>query len=78
MLYVISNDPTECEAGQYGAECGQTCTVHCAGEGKPCDHISGQCTNGCEPGYTGERCTQGKFNKLVSPISERKYKPNLQ
>ena len=50
----------ECGPGKYGGGCGQTCSVHCSGTGDPCDHITGHCTNGCDAGYTGDKCDQGE------------------
>ncbi|KAK3798814.1 hypothetical protein RRG08_005372 [Elysia crispata] len=50
----------ECESGNYGAGCGLTCSVNCAGRDHPCDHITGECNNKCDPGYIGKTCDQGK------------------
>lgn len=36
----------------------ESCSEHCAGEGDPCDHITGYCTNDCDPGYTWRKCTR--------------------
>ncbi|PVD25283.1 hypothetical protein C0Q70_15783 [Pomacea canaliculata] len=43
-----------CEGGSYGADCNSSCG-HCK-DNAPCDPISGNCPDGCAPGYTGDRC----------------------
>ena len=57
------NGKPECEAGKYGPGCAGTCNVHCGGTGNPCDHVTGSCSNGCDPGYIkpSEKCAQRKF-----------------
>ena len=53
---------SECDAGKYGKECRQTCSDHCAEAGNPCDHVTGECTYGCDPGYYTDTCILRKFN----------------
>ena len=49
----------ECEYGYYGTNCRQTCGK-CAGASQ-CDHVTGECANGCMPGYFSALCTEGKL-----------------
>lgn len=46
-----------CTAGYYGEHCISICG-HCLNN-SACDHITGVCEQGCEPGYQGEICTEG-------------------
>lgn len=48
----------ECSAGYYGENCSVSCG-HCLNK-TACDHITGICIQGCEPGYQAVNCTQGK------------------
>lgn len=50
---------TECENGQYGQDCKNVCG-HCADQ-LQCHHVNGVCLKGCNPGYTGNNCTQGTY-----------------
>lgn len=52
----------ECPLGYFGKGCTEHCSGHCI-KGEPCDHISGECTNGCQDGYTGVRCSDCKKMK---------------
>lgn len=49
----------ECQPGHYGLDCMDNCIGHCLNN-QPCDHISGVCSSGCQDGYTGPLCTDGK------------------
>ncbi|XP_048255595.1 cell death abnormality protein 1-like [Haliotis rufescens] len=47
----------ECEAckdGSYGRKCLKSCSEHCMD--KTCDIDSGECLDGCEPMWVGEKC----------------------
>lgn len=48
----------ECPSPSYGAECKFTCG-HCR-DGVGCNPVTGQCRTGCEPGYIGQNCNNGK------------------
>ena len=57
-MYTIHIVLTEkaCDEGTFGdciSECGQC-------EGSLCNSQTGICTNGCQPGYQGDLCTQSK------------------
>ncbi|KAK3774959.1 hypothetical protein RRG08_040547 [Elysia crispata] len=52
----------ECETGQFGEGCKETCSDHCAGDKNPCHHLNGTCVMGCDPGYHGSLCIKSKFN----------------
>lgn len=49
--------PSECDAGLYGENCIKSCG-YCNGS-KECHHVTGHCSKGCEPGYTGITCKKG-------------------
>lgn len=40
-------------------ECSQTCGK-CHG-GEECHHVTGNCSNGCDPGMYGEKCVNGNL-----------------
>lgn len=47
----------ECMGNTYGMECSQTCgKCH---RGEQCNHVTGICPNGCDPGMFGEKCVNG-------------------
>lgn len=47
---------TECPLGQYGEACEKLCE-QCS-DPSECHHLHGTCSNGCKPGYKGNRCSQ--------------------
>ena len=49
-----------CENGYYGIECNSTCG-QCSFQ-NDCFHENGTCFNGCELGYSGDLCQNGKVN----------------
>ncbi|GFR92678.1 multiple epidermal growth factor-like domains 10 [Elysia marginata] len=63
-----------CEEGHFdvSTKCEKSCSVHCK---YTCDSITGECTEGCKPGYKGtlcnNKCKVGKFGakceKTCSP-----------
>ncbi|XP_065938473.1 receptor-type tyrosine-protein phosphatase epsilon isoform X3 [Magallana gigas] len=55
----------ECPLGYFGKGCTEHCSGHCI-KGEPCDHISGECTNGCQDGYTGVRCSDS-YDAIFTP-----------
>lgn len=50
---------TGCPRGSYGAGCKYRCG-RCR-DGVGCHHVTGYCVSGCEPGYTGQACNNGKM-----------------
>lgn len=44
----------ECPPQTYGIACSMACGK--CGNGSTCDPVTGQCTSGCEHGWTGEKC----------------------
>ena len=49
---------TGCDVYTYGLDwkrCG-----NCSG-GVQCDHVTGTCPNGCDPGMNGDECDRGNF-----------------
>lgn len=48
----------DCLLGYFGEGCGVRCSGHCIKD-EPCDHITGECSIGCQDGYTGARCDKG-------------------
>ena len=50
----------ECSRGLYGVNCLQDCSMTCGISGN-CDRITGYCQGGCQRGWTGVRCEEGKY-----------------
>ncbi|GFN78763.1 receptor-type tyrosine-protein phosphatase kappa [Plakobranchus ocellatus] len=34
----------------------EKCSSNCAGQDNPCHHVDGRCSEGCDPGYWGDKC----------------------
>lgn len=49
----------ECTEGWYGVNCSQPCLGHCR-DGAICNPVTGKCDNGCDVGWTGSMCKNGK------------------
>ncbi|XP_041374114.1 receptor-type tyrosine-protein phosphatase mu-like [Gigantopelta aegis] len=43
-----------CDAGTFGDDCRQFC--HCLNG--PCNYVTGECTGGCKPNWTGTTCSE--------------------
>lgn len=43
-----------CPNGYFGQDCTKRCKDTCTG----CNHVNGLCDSGCQPGWTGHKCTQ--------------------
>lgn len=65
----------ECKAGFYGEQCGSICG-HCLDNGA-CEHITGYCLKGCEPGYQGINCTIGNGYYIYHWIKESKIQKRV-
>ena len=50
---------TVCGNGQYGPDCGFSCTDRCANN--RCDPQHGRCLDGCKAERIGPYCLQGKY-----------------
>ncbi|GFO40158.1 receptor-type tyrosine-protein phosphatase kappa [Plakobranchus ocellatus] len=63
---VVVSD-TECELGKFGIGCSENCSDTCAGPDNACNHESGHCVEGCDPGYKNrtaqcnEECENGTY-----------------
>lgn len=44
-----------CSTGYFGIDCSRQCSKNCI-ETNKCDRLSGQCDNGCKPGWKGGTC----------------------
>ncbi|XP_061170859.1 multiple epidermal growth factor-like domains protein 10 [Saccostrea echinata] len=55
IFYRTDNIPGCPVPGYYGQNCNQTCSENC--QGKQCDAVTGNCVNGCTPGYQRPHCT---------------------
>ena len=63
----------ECSPTQYGKDCSEDCSRGCR-EGK-CDHVTGQCTLGCDDGWFEEpKCERGEFVVKVSSVKLSEFK----
>ena len=49
---------SECQSGQYGRNCNETCG-HCLGGQDKCSTTNGHCPNGCAAGWEGDVCKTG-------------------
>lgn len=47
-----------CRFGFHGEDCALKCG-HCL-ESEPCDYVNGSCPRGCQDGFKGDRCSNGK------------------
>lgn len=57
----------ECRPGSYGPNCSLNCISYC--KEKSCDRNSGECLNGCTPGYEEPDCSMRKiYLKLCSVV----------
>ena len=62
-IYKIENSFfTECDGHTYGLECKQRCG-NCS-DNVQCDHVTGNCTNGCNVGVYGDKCDIGNINNF--------------
>ena len=58
----VSSLSIDCRVGRYGEWCSNLCSETCGGLANTCDRVDGACKNGCDPGYTGTKCDQGKLS----------------
>ncbi|XP_071117367.1 multiple epidermal growth factor-like domains protein 10 [Haliotis cracherodii] len=50
---------TECIPGDFGPKCSQKCSErNCKNDNSSCDHVTGECAEGCMTGWNGKDCTQ--------------------
>lgn len=55
---IFFNTFSACEAYSYGFNCSGKCGK--CNSGQVCNAITGKCSGGCQTGYSGVRCDQGK------------------
>ena len=48
---------TGCDVYTYGLDCKKRCG-NCSG-GVRCNHVTGTCPRGCDPGMHGDKCDKG-------------------
>lgn len=78
FLYYEWSFITVCREGYYGRHCSQACRFTC----QTCRHTDGVCA--CKAGWTGPRCTKGKFIKfpifyctIFAPVTFAQQKAQL-
>ena len=49
----------ECSKGFYGPNCLGNCSLNCV-QSRECDIFTGHCNGGCQRGWTGAMCEEGK------------------
>ena len=54
-----------CPNGTYGVRCSQNCSVTCGGPDSLCHHVDGNCSSGCDAGFTGEHCNQSRIDRMI-------------
>lgn len=64
--YIVS----DCDGKTYGFGCKENCGK-CRG-GAQCNHVTGTCQNGCDPGVYGDRCDKGTIS-LTEESFERYF-----
>lgn len=57
----------ECREGLYCEKCSQLCTGNCK-DNKTCNHVTGQCDEGCTTGWTGAMCGKGNHVNRAGKI----------
>ena len=72
MLGWITSIFAECDNNTFGPSCTGVCG-HCS-EKKQCHHNNGTCLNGCDPGFSGNQCTQGDtYNEKLTHLWFHKH-----
>ena len=61
IIVIVRLNLTECNANMYGANCSLSCG-NCRGTDQ-CHHVNGSCLEGCDPGFQGDKCSQGISNE---------------
>lgn len=62
----------ECPPGYFGKGCRERCSGHCIRD-EPCDHINGECSNGCQDGYIWSRCSECKKKIYANSLNLQYY-----
>lgn len=60
VLFSLLSTSKECREGWYSVDCSQQCAGHCR-DGATCNHVTGLCDGGCDVGWTGYFCENGKL-----------------
>jgi hypothetical protein len=60
----------ECLAETYGVGCKENCSVNC--KTGICNHVNGNCSEGCNPGYQGKKCEESKLAYIFQHIFLRR------
>lgn len=55
----------ECPFGKYGIGCAYNCSMTCI-EQYTCEGTTGKCVGGCQPGWKGVQCDQGKVTVVMN------------
>ena len=69
----VSSLSIACHEGRYGERCSNLCSETCGGLANTCDRVDGACKNGCDPGYTGTKCDQGKLSCYWAQTYSHRY-----
>ena len=56
---LTKNTCIACITGRFGSMCDQSCNLNCFRDA--CDRDNGTCLYGCDVGYSGDMCEQGKL-----------------
>lgn len=58
-----------CPNGLFGQDCSEKCSGTCSG----CNHVSGVCDSGCNPGWMGHSCNQSIVNNISLNVDKTRY-----
>lgn len=59
-VLTLSSYFTECDDNYFGVNCLESCNETCKG----CNRKTGVCENGCQAGWKGIYCHEGKQNRF--------------
>lgn len=62
--YILKRYLAECPESLYGYNCDKQCSENC-GDPSKCDRKTGQCKDGCQAGWTEDKCEKGEFLKDI-------------
>ena len=65
LLFYFFNIIQACDIGHYGEQCTNECKARNCHGNEMCTKETGQCVDGCEPGWQGTACTIREYNFVI-------------